>query len=99
MAKKKRVRVARRAPVRRAKSARASAVRNRGFVKGGRLRLVVKNLILFVILFIICVVVGKISNNELVDNLFWILAILTGFVGAALLIALLVLLFMRQMKK
>ena len=64
-----------------------------------RINLVVKNLILFAILFILSVVIASLSASEMMDQLFWILAILTAFVAVALLIVLLIFLFMRAMKK
>jgi hypothetical protein len=68
-------------------------------LKKYRTAIVVKNLILFGALFLLSVVVALISNNEIIDQLFWILAILTGFVIAALLIVLLIFFFMKQIKK
>lgn len=67
--------------------------------KGDRISIVLKNLFLFGALFIISVVVAWISNNALVDQLFWILAILTAFVAVAFLIILLIFVFMRQIRK
>lgn len=58
-----------------------------------RIGRVVKNLVLFAVLFAVSVVVASISNNEIVDQLFWIVAILTAFVAVALLIVLLIFVF------
>jgi len=64
-----------------------------------KLKIVVKNLVLFGILFVLSVVIASISSNELVDQLFWILAIITAFVAVAFLIVLLILVFMKQIRK
>ncbi|MBI2045504.1 hypothetical protein HYT23_05585 [Candidatus Pacearchaeota archaeon] len=63
-----------------------------------RVSIVLKNLVLFLILFVLTVILGSLFKGELLDNVFWILAILTGFISAALLIVLLVLLFIRAIK-
>lgn len=63
-----------------------------------RVSIVLKNLVLFLILFVLTVVLGSLFKGELLDNVFWILAILTGFISAALLIVLLVLLFIKAIK-
>jgi hypothetical protein len=68
-------------------------------VKRDKVAIVVRNLILFGILFILSVIIASISNNEFIDQLFWILAILTAFVAIAFLIVLLVFFFMRQIRK
>jgi len=68
-------------------------------IRKGRIGLVVKNLLLFAILFLISVVIATASRNEIVDQLFWIIAILTAFVAVALLIVLLIFVFMAKMKK
>jgi len=59
-----------------------------------RVRIVVKNLILFAILFVLSVALGMVNTSEIWDQLFWILAILTGFIAAAFLIILLIFVFM-----
>ena len=63
-----------------------------------RVSLVLKNLVLFLILFVLTVILGSLFKGEILDNVFWILAILTGFISAALLIVLLVLLFIKAIK-
>ncbi|MBU0959691.1 MAG: hypothetical protein KKB31_07125 [Nanoarchaeota archaeon] len=74
------------------KSARPVLVKN-------RIGIVLKNLLFFLILFVLSVLLGSLFKGEILDQLFWILAILTGFVSAAFLIVLLILLFMRAFKK
>ncbi len=76
-------------------SPRARRVRSRR----DKISIVLKNLVLFGILFIVSVAVASVTNNETLDTLFWILAILTAFVAVAFLIILLVFVFMRQIKK
>ena len=63
-----------------------------------RVSIVLKNLVLFLILFVLTVVLGSLFKGEILDDVFWILAILTGFISAALLIVLLVLLFIKAIK-
>jgi hypothetical protein len=54
---------------------------------GGRAKKIVgKNLFLFIVLFLVSVLLGAIVSNPSLDDLFWILAMLTGFVAVALLI-------------
>jgi len=63
------------------------------------MRIVVKNFLFFLVLFIIAVVLGLVFSNEMLDNLFWILSILTGFVAVALLLIMLILFFVRAFGK
>ena len=65
----------------------------------GRVKVVIKNLILFAILFVISVVIASVSTSKIIIQLFSIIAILSGFVALALLIVLLVFLFTRAIKK
>lgn len=71
--------------------AKKPAVRNAGTPSVGQTsgrakRIVAKNLLLFIVLFLISVLLGAIVSDTSLDQLFWILAILTGFVAVALLI-------------
>jgi len=92
--------VAKKVPVKREATKKSvAATRSARPLAKNRITMVVKNLILFAILFVLSVIIASVSTNEMVDQLFWILAILTGFVAVALLIVLLVFLFMRAMKK
>jgi len=67
--------------------------------KSNSMRIVVKNFLFFLVLFIIAVVLGLVFSNEMLDNLFWILSILTGFVAVALLLIMLILFFVRAFGK
>lgn len=64
-----------------------------------KINVVLKNLLLFGILFVLFVVIASASANQLIDQLFWILAILTAFVAVAFLIILLIFVFMGRAKK
>jgi len=66
--------------------------------KSRRISFVIKNLVLFAVLFVVSVVIASVSNNEIVEQLFWILAILTAFVAVALVIVLLVFIFAGRRK-
>ena len=70
-----------------------------GPIRRNRIRIIIKNLILFGILFVLSVIIAMISSNEIVDQLFWILAILTAFVAVAFLIVLLTFWFMGSKKR
>lgn len=67
--------------------------------KSNAMKVVVKNFSFFLILFVITVVLGFIFTNEMLDNLFWILSMLTGFVAVALLIVMLILFFVRAFNR
>jgi len=58
-----------------------------------------KQLILFAILFAISVLLYNLSNQEMYINLFFILSMLLGFITLAFLIVLLVLVFLKAIKK
>lgn len=64
-----------------------------------RINLVVKNLILFTVLTLISYILYAVSTNELFDSFFYLLSMVLGFVSLAFLISLLVLLFLRVMRK
>ena len=64
-----------------------------------KIKLVLKNLILFAILTLVCFLLYIFSNNELFRSLFQLLAMILGFVGVAFLIVLLALLILKVMKK
>tara|TARA_Y100000034_G_scaffold45400_1_gene55826 strand:- start:7797 stop:8051 length:255 start_codon:yes stop_codon:yes gene_type:complete len=67
--------------------------------KKNKIGLVLKNLFLFIILFVLSLVLYNASSNELLSNLFWILALITGFVSLAFLIAWLVFIILRYSNK
>ena len=64
-----------------------------------KIKLVLKNLILFAILTLVCFLLYIFSNNELFRSLFQLLAMILGFVGLAFLIVLLALWILKLMKK
>ena len=66
---------------------------------GKKMSIVIKNLILFVVLAIISYLLYNVSGSELLRQLFYLAAILMGFIALAFLIVLLVLLFLRLLKK
>ena len=64
-----------------------------------KIKLVLKNLILFAILTLVSFLLYIFSNNELFRSLFQLLAMILGFVGLAFLIVLLALWILKLMKK
>ena len=64
-----------------------------------KINLVLKNLILFGILFLTSFLLYTISSDELLINLFSLLAIVFGFVVGEFLIILLIFFFMRLIRK
>ena len=64
-----------------------------------KINLVLKNLILFAILSLVSFLLYSVSSNDLLINLFYLLAIVLGFVAGAFLIILLIFFFLRIMKK
>lgn len=67
--------------------------------KDSSMKIVLKNFVFFLTLFIVAVILGFVFTNEMLNNLFWILSILTGFVAVALLLIMLILFFLRAFKK
>ena len=92
MAKKKSVK---KAPKKTKKAIKGGAVR---FTKR-KFNLVWKNLVLFGVLALVFFCLYIFSNNQLLRNLFQLLAMILGFVGVAFLIVLLALLILKLMKK
>ena len=64
-----------------------------------KISLAFKNLILFAVLSLISFLLYNFLSNELFVNLFFLLAIILGFVAVAFLIVLLIFLVLRIMKK
>ena len=64
-----------------------------------KIHIVVKNLLLFIVLFVVSLIIFSVSNSEIIDQLFQFLAMLTGFIAVAFLIILLTFWFMKAMKK
>ncbi len=66
---------------------------------GRKINLVVKNLALFVILTVASYLIQSVATNKFLHNLFYLLAIILGFISLAFLIVLLILLVMKGLKK
>jgi hypothetical protein len=64
-----------------------------------KIKLVVNNLLFFVALCLVSLVLYRFVKNIILMNLFSVMAMIFGFVAVAFLIALLVLLIRRMMKK
>ena len=61
--------------------------------------LVFKNLVFFVIFFVLSLILFTASSKEIFENLFLLLAIIFGFIALSFFIVLLVLWFLKLMKK
>ena len=61
--------------------------------------LVLKNLVLFVILFVVSLGLYNVFTDEILVSFFWMLALITGFISVAFLISYLILFFMKGFKK
>ena len=81
------------------KPARKSMQRKSAGVKSRKLRIASRNLVMFVILFVLSLILYYASGQEFYVNLFFMLSILFGFLAMAFLIAYLVLFFMKVMRK
>ena len=64
-----------------------------------KINLVLNNLILFAVLSLASFLLYRVSSDELLINLFYLLAMVLGFVAGAFLIILLIFFFMRMMNK
>ena len=64
-----------------------------------KIDLVLKNLVLFAILSLASFLLYRVSSDELLINLFYLLAMVLGFVAGAFFIVLLVFFFMKIMNK
>jgi uncharacterized membrane protein YcfT len=64
-----------------------------------KINLVIRNLIVFGGLFLISFCLYRLSSNLMIENLFYLLAIILGFIGLSFFIVLLALLIMKLMKK
>lgn len=61
--------------------------------------LILRNLIIFVILFVLTLGLSYVSSSEILTNLFWITALITGFVSVALVISYFIFLFFKLFGK
>ena len=64
-----------------------------------KFNIVLKNLILFLILFVLSLIFYNFSKGVIYEQLFFLLSLLFGFVSIAFLIALLIFVILRMMKK
>jgi len=64
-----------------------------------KMNLALRKLILFAALFIISYILYGISSNELLSNVFWMLALITGFIALAFFIAWLVFIMIKVERK
>jgi hypothetical protein len=84
----------------RVKKTRKSAPRpSRTSKPRDKVKLVFNNLLLFVILTVISLILFNIVSNMILVNLFQIMVIAFGFISVGLLVALIVLLILRTVKK
>ena len=89
MPKKKKVR----------KKASSSKVTVRGLNSKKKFEMVFRRFIFFLIFFVLFLVLNFVTSNELWNNFFGLAALIFGFISAALLLVLLILWFMKIMKK
>ena len=64
-----------------------------------KIRIVLNNLLLFVALSLVSFVLFRFLQNDILVNLFYVMSMVFGFVSIGFLITLLVLLFMKVVKK
>ena len=78
-------------------------VSGRAAFKGGdlkkRITIILNNLLLFVALSLVSFVFYKFLQNDILQNLFYVMSMVFGFVSVAFLITLLVLVIMKVVKK
>ena len=65
----------------------------------GKFNIVFRRFVFFLIFFVLFLILGFVTSNELWDNFFGLVALIFGFISAAFLIVLLILWFMKLMKK
>jgi len=75
-----------------------AAARSPGSIKKN-LRVVLNNLVLFILLFLVSLILYQVLGEGIFKNLFSVFTILFGFVSVAFLISLLVFLFLKVFKK
>ena len=61
--------------------------------------LILRNLTIFVILFVLTLGLSYVSSGEILTNIFWITALITGFVSVALVISYFIFLFFKLFGK
>jgi len=86
----------------RSRNARKSVSKSRGINLSNYKRktnLILRNLTIFVILFILSLGLQYVSSVKFLTDFFWVIALITGFVSVALVISYLVFLFYRSFGK
>lgn len=79
---------------------RAKRVASKGLNSKKKFEMVFRRLVFFLIFFVLFLVLYyAVNSNELWNNFFGLVALIFGFISAALLIVLLVFWFMKLMKK
>lgn len=81
------------------KSSRRNVVSAKKIATTRKVNLVVKNIILFLILFLVSLGLYSVSSNEILFNLFWMISMISGFVLVAFVIVYLIFFFMRIFRK
>lgn len=89
MAKKKSVR----------KKSNPLKVSSKGLNSKKKFSMVFRRFVFFLIFFVLFLILDYATSNELWDNFFGLAALIFGFISAALLIVLLILWFLKLMKK
>lgn len=70
----------------------------RGTLKN-KMRLVISNLLLFIALSLVSFILYQLVQNDFLNNLFFVIALIFGFIGVGFLIAFLVLTIMKLISK
>ena len=78
---------------------RAKKVSSKGITNQKKFRMVFRRFVFFLIFFVLFLVLDFVTSNELWDNFFGLATLIFGFISAALLIVLLILWFLKLMKK
>ncbi|MCK5624353.1 hypothetical protein KAI04_00745 [Candidatus Pacearchaeota archaeon] len=78
---------------------KSSSKSTKGLNNQKKLEMVFRRLVFFLIFFILFLVLGFVTSNELWSNFFGIAKLIFGFISVALLIVLLILWFLKIMKK
>ena len=84
---------------RKVRTARRSAVKKSSDLGGRKINMVFGRLVFFVVLFVIFLALNALVGNSLWSDFFSIGTLIFGFISAALFIVLLVLWFMKLMKR
>ena len=101
MAKKKSVKQSRKKKVSRRSNIKKSRSSSKNLVGAtkNKMSVIIKNLVMFIILFVASLGLYSISSEELYSNLFLLLSIIFGFITISFLLVLLIFVFFRILKK